>query len=353
MSLTESASTLSSEDVSDLPVEDSGILAEYTSDGLEERDVGTDSDASTIVDEPLEVSFVFKSNPTKIKLDCRLLSGFCMESAVPLEEGLNDETFGVVVGKRVGKDILSTHVIIPIERDLEKQINWILHEFKPWGNKTEVVGIIVSHISNSGFGLSSFEAHSLKTLMTGINKLSVAIVAGFSSEKVFLGAECYSLTSIGLDKTKICQLPTPHEACNFDKTFYEPSKHTEFGQFDWDVFILDKRNDTEIENPYNFITELGNMVEPELATEDFELDISNLTNEIHLNEQEFDDVIFNEFDRSWSFSGNLNLTGPDMFSISIPMSESLDELSGQSFARPLTPLNSAIIQPSISPSPAG
>ena len=35
VSLTESASTLSSEDVSDLPVEDSGILAEYTSDGLE------------------------------------------------------------------------------------------------------------------------------------------------------------------------------------------------------------------------------------------------------------------------------------------------------------------------------
>jgi hypothetical protein len=41
-----------------------------------------------------------------------------------------------------------------------------------------------------------------------------------------------------------------------------------------------------------------------------------------------------------------------MFSISIPMSESLDELSAQKFARPLTPLNSAIIQPSISPSPA-
>jgi hypothetical protein len=157
-----------------------------------------------------------------------------MESAVPLEDGLNDETFGIVVGKRVGKDILSTHVIIPIERDLEKEIHWILHEFKHWGNKTEVVGIIVSHISNSGFGLSSFEAQSLKTLMTGIK----------------------------------------------------------FGQFDWDVYILDKRNDTEIE--------------PELATEDFELDISNLTNEIHLNEQEFDDVIFNEFDRSWSFSGNLN-----------------------------------------------
>ena len=86
VSLTESASTLSSEDVSDLPVEDSGILAEYTSDGLEERDVGTDSDASTIVDEPLEVSFVFKSNPTKIKLDCLLLSGFCMESAVQTNE---------------------------------------------------------------------------------------------------------------------------------------------------------------------------------------------------------------------------------------------------------------------------
>jgi hypothetical protein len=64
-----------------------------------------------------------------------------------------------------------------------------------------------------------------------------------------------------------------------------------FGQFDWDVSILDKRNDTVIEDPYHFITELGNMVEPELANEDLELeDISYLTYEIHLNEQEFDDV---------------------------------------------------------------
>ena len=47
----------------------------------------------------------FKFNPTKIKLDCRLLSGFCMESAVPLEDGFNVKTFGVVVGKRVGKPL--------------------------------------------------------------------------------------------------------------------------------------------------------------------------------------------------------------------------------------------------------
>ena len=93
-----------------------------------------------------------------------------------------------------------------------------------------------------------------------------------------------------MDKAKSCQLP-PHEDCKFDQTCYEPSKHTKFGQFDWDVSILDKRNDTVIEDPYHFITELGNMVEPELANEDLELeDISYLTYEIHLNEQEFDDV---------------------------------------------------------------
>ena len=51
---------------------------------------------------------------------------------------------------------------------------------------------------------------------------------------------------------------------------------------------------TVIENPYIIINELGNMVEPEFANEDLELeDISNLNNEIHLNEQEFDDVFFN------------------------------------------------------------
>jgi lipopolysaccharide biosynthesis protein len=69
------------------------------------------------------------------------------------------------------------------------------------------------------------------------------------------------------------------------------------------VSFLDQRNNTVMENPYNFINELGNMVEPEPANEYLELeDISNLTNEIHLNEQEFDAVFFNVGDRSWSFS---------------------------------------------------
>ena len=128
------------------------------------------------------------------------------------------------------------------------------NNFKPWGNQTEIVGIICSHIGNKGFSLSSFEVHSLKTLITDFNKLSVTIVAGFSAEKIFLWAECYAITSVGLYKAKSCQHP-PHEDCKFDKTCYEPSNHTKFGQFDWDVSILDKRNDTVIENPYNFLTE--------------------------------------------------------------------------------------------------
>ena len=48
---------------------------------------------------------------------------------------------------------------------------------------------------------------------------------------------------------------------------------------DGDVSILDQRNYTVIENPYIFVNELGNMVEPEFANEDLELeDISNLNN---------------------------------------------------------------------------
>ena len=100
---------------------------------------------------------------------------------------------------------------------------------------------------------------------------------------------------------------------NFQVGWAALSQLQKFGQFDGDMSFLDQRNNTVIENPYNFINELGNMVEPELANEDLELeDISNLTNEIHFNEQEFDDVFFNVGDRSWSFSdtGNLNLTGP-------------------------------------------
>ena len=65
----------------------------------------------------------------------------------------------------------------------------------------------------------------------------------------------------------------------FDKTCYEPSKQTKFGQFDGDVYILDQLNNTVIENPYNFINELWNMVEPKLANENLELeDFSSLTN---------------------------------------------------------------------------
>ena len=100
VSLTKSTPT--SEAVS---VDDSDILAEVFPDVLDSV-VGTDSDASTNAKDSVDVSFVFKTNLTKIKLDCRLLSGICMESAVPLEDGLNVDTLGVVFGKRVGKDIL-------------------------------------------------------------------------------------------------------------------------------------------------------------------------------------------------------------------------------------------------------
>ena len=84
---------------------------------------------------------------------------------------------------------IKIHKIITIDRDLESETYWILHDFKPWGNRTKIVGIICSHIGNNGFSISSFEVHSLNTLITGFNKLSVAIVAGFSAEKIFLGAE--------------------------------------------------------------------------------------------------------------------------------------------------------------------
>lgn len=60
-------------------------------------------------DEEFEDSFVFKSN--KIKDVC-LLSGFCMECAVPLEEGKNVETMGVIVGRSIGRNVQMTHVII-------------------------------------------------------------------------------------------------------------------------------------------------------------------------------------------------------------------------------------------------
>ena len=73
VSLTES--TPSNGAVPDFPVDDSDILAEVFPDVLDSV-VGTDSDASSIAEDSLEVSFVFKSNPKKTKLDCDLLSGF-------------------------------------------------------------------------------------------------------------------------------------------------------------------------------------------------------------------------------------------------------------------------------------
>ena len=118
---------------------------------------------STTIDDTLEMSIVFKPKPTKMKLDCRLLSGFCMESAVPLEDGLAIETFRILVGRRVGKQIQLTNIIIPVEKTLEKEIEWVLRDYRPWGNNTEIIGFIASHISNTGFGLSSSEVHLFNT----------------------------------------------------------------------------------------------------------------------------------------------------------------------------------------------
>ena len=92
------------------------------------------------------------------------------------------------------------------------------------------------------------------------------------------------------------------------------------------------RINTIIENPYNFITELGKMVDPELTdAEQEDLDVT--------------DVVFNDLDKSWSFTeaGNASIAAPNLFTVSIPLSETLDELA---FSCPLTPVN-----PSISPAP--
>ena len=99
-----------------------------------------------LVDEDVDLneeSFVIKSKPKKIKIDSRLLSGFSLEAAVPLEEGRNVDTKGIIVGKRVGRNILMTHIIIP-NQDTEcfNVASWVLSEFKPWGNSTDVIGII-------------------------------------------------------------------------------------------------------------------------------------------------------------------------------------------------------------------
>ena len=158
-----------------------------------------------LVDEDVDLneeSFVIKSKPKKIKIDSRLLAGFLLEAAVPLEEGKNVDTKGIIVGKRVGRNILMTHIIIP-NQDTEcfNVASWVLSEFKSWGNSTEVVGIIFTHISNEAdvsghdvFGLSHQDIHNHRRLVENFNDLSVSIVAGFSRSKEFLGIESYTLT---------------------------------------------------------------------------------------------------------------------------------------------------------------
>ena len=62
-----------------------------------------------LVDEDVDLnkeSFVIKSKPKKIKIDSRLLSGFSLEAGVPLEEGRNVDTKGIIVGKRVGRNMI-------------------------------------------------------------------------------------------------------------------------------------------------------------------------------------------------------------------------------------------------------
>ena len=55
-----------------------------------------------LVDEDVDLneeSFVIKSKPKKIKNSSQLLSGFCLEAAIPVEEGRNVDTKGIIVGK--------------------------------------------------------------------------------------------------------------------------------------------------------------------------------------------------------------------------------------------------------------
>ena len=87
---------------------------------------GTGGDHEATSDEDLhEESFVYKAKPTKIKVDSRLLSGFCLEAAVPLEEGLNLETMGIIVGKRIGRNILMTNIVIPNQ-------DMVCHDVATW-----------------------------------------------------------------------------------------------------------------------------------------------------------------------------------------------------------------------------
>ena len=136
-------------------------------------------DTSKADDDANEFSFIFVAKPNKLKIDFRLLSGFCMEAAVPLEEGRNVQTIGLIVGRRLSKEIQMTHIVIPKDNSsCMKEARWVDTIFKPWGNNTEIVGVIVSHIGNDDvFGLSNNDVNTVSRLMN--SPLSVTIVAGF------------------------------------------------------------------------------------------------------------------------------------------------------------------------------
>ena len=134
----------------------------------------------------------------------------------------------------MGRNILMAHIIIP-NQDTEccNVASWVLSEFKPWGNSTEVIGIIFTHISNKAdvsghdvFGLSHQDIHNHRRLVENFNDLSVSIVDGFSSSKEFLGIESYALTRLGSEKVEACGHLGPHDSCHFNKSLYEPSTHT-------------------------------------------------------------------------------------------------------------------------------
>ena len=56
---------------------------EEVTEDADAEELLVDSDSATDYEE----SFIIKSKPRKIKVDSRLLSGFCLEAAVPLEKG--------------------------------------------------------------------------------------------------------------------------------------------------------------------------------------------------------------------------------------------------------------------------
>ena len=101
---------------------------------------------------------------------------------------------------------------------------------------------------------------------------------------------------MGSEKVEACGHLGPHDSCHFNKSLYEPSTHTAFGKFDWDVEIIDQRNGTVIENPDNFFTELGNVVAGNISEKlDESNDITNVSKDGQF-EKGLENLLISEFE---------------------------------------------------------